>query len=52
VILLLVGIFAALVGLVLLMLGGRSRTSTQESVQSTPTGEVRTEERTDSGFGQ
>jgi uncharacterized membrane protein YeaQ/YmgE (transglycosylase-associated protein family) len=50
VILLVVGIGAAVVGLVLLTLGGRSRSVTQESVQSTPTGQVRTEERSDSGF--
>jgi hypothetical protein len=52
VILLVVGIAAAVVGLVLLTLGSRSRSMTQESVQSTPTGQVRTEERTDTGFGE
>ena len=50
-ILLVVGIATAVVGLVLLTLGGRSRSMTQESVQSTPTGQVRTEERTDAGTG-
>ena len=52
VILLVVGIAAAVVGLVLLTFGGRSRSVTHESVQSTPTGQVRTEERTDTGLGQ
>ena len=52
VILLVVGIVAAVVGLVLLTLGGRSRSITQESVQSTPGGQVRSQERTDTGFGQ
>ena len=47
VILLVVGIAAAVVGLVLLTFGGRSRSMTHESVQSTPTGQVRTEERTE-----
>ena len=51
VILLVVGIAVAVVGLVLLTLGGRSRSMTQESVQSTPAGQVRTEERTDTGTG-
>ena len=51
VILLVVGIAAAVVGLVLVALGGRSRSMTQETVQSTPTGQVRTEERTDTGSG-
>jgi hypothetical protein len=52
VILLVVGIAAAVIGLVLLTLGGRSGSTTQESIQSTPTGQVRTEERTDTGLGQ
>jgi hypothetical protein len=50
VILLVVGIAAAVVGLVLLVVGGRSRSVTQESIQATPTGQVRTEERTDTGL--
>jgi hypothetical protein len=50
IILLVVGIAVAAVGLVLLVVGSRSRSTTQESVQSTPTGQVRTEERTDTGF--
>lgn len=50
VILLIVGIGCAVVGLMLLALSGRSRSVTQESVQSTPAGQVRTEERSDSGF--
>lgn len=50
VILLVVGIGAAVVGLVLLALSGRSRSTTQESIQQTPTGQVRTEERNDTGF--
>jgi hypothetical protein len=50
IILLLVGIAMAVVGLLFLTLGGRSHSVTQESVQSTPTGEVRTQEHTDTGF--
>ena len=46
-----VGIGVAVVGLVLLTLGGKSRSMTQESIESTPTGQVRTEERTDTGTG-
>jgi hypothetical protein len=38
IILLVVGIAVAAVGLVLLVVGSRSRSTTQESVQSTPTG--------------
>jgi hypothetical protein len=38
------------VGMVLLVVGSRSRSVTQESIQSTPTGQVRTEERTDTGL--
>jgi hypothetical protein len=49
VILLVVGIAAAVVGLVLLFVGGSSRSTMKESVQQTPTGQVRTEERFDSG---
>jgi uncharacterized transporter YbjL len=50
VILLIVGIGCAVVGLVLLAMSGRSRSITQESVQATPSGQVRTQERSDSGF--
>lgn len=50
VILLIVGIGSAVIGLMLLLLSGRSRSITQESVQQTPSGQVRTEERNDSGF--
>jgi hypothetical protein len=50
VILLIVGIVVALIGVVFIAVGGRSRSMTQESIQATPTGEVRTEERTDTGF--
>jgi hypothetical protein len=49
VILLVVGIAAAVVGLVLLFVGSSSRSTMKESVQQTPTGQVRTEERFDSG---
>lgn len=48
VILLLVGIAAAIAGLVLLVTGSRSRSTMKESVQETPTGQVRTQERFDS----
>jgi uncharacterized membrane protein YidH (DUF202 family) len=51
VILLFVGIGLIVVGLISMLLGGRSKTMTQESVQATPTGQVRTEERTDTGLG-
>ena len=50
IILLIVGVGCAVVGLVLLFMSGRSHSVTQESVQQTPSGEVRTEERNDSGF--
>lgn len=50
IILLVVGIATAALGLIFLTVGGRSRSVTRESVQSTPTGEVRTEEQTDNGF--
>jgi hypothetical protein len=49
VILLIVGILAAVVGLVLLLGGSRSRSSMKESVQQTPSGEVRTQDRFESG---
>ncbi|HEV8352694.1 MAG TPA: hypothetical protein VGR24_00680 [bacterium] len=48
VILLVVGIAAAVGGLVLLVIGSRSRSTMKESLQETPTGQVRTEERFDS----
>jgi hypothetical protein len=48
VILLSVGIAAAVIGLILLVVGDRSRSTMTESVQSTPTGQVRTQERFDS----
>ncbi len=50
IILLIVGVGCAVVGLVLLLMAGRSRSVTQESIQATPAGQVRTEERSDSGF--
>jgi len=49
VILLVVGIAAAVIGLILVFAGSRSRSTMKESVQETPTGEVRTQERRDSG---
>lgn len=49
VILLVVGVAAAVVGLILLLVGSRSRSTLTESVQQTPTGQVRTQERFDSG---
>jgi uncharacterized membrane protein YidH (DUF202 family) len=49
-ILLIVGIGCAVIGLILMALSGRNRTVTQESIQATPSGQVRTEERSDSGF--
>ncbi len=49
VILLVVGIAAAVIGLVLVVAGSSSRSTMKESVQETPTGEVRTQERHDSG---
>ena len=50
IILLIVGVGCAVVGLVLLLMAGRSRSVTQESIQATPSGQVRTEERSDSGL--
>jgi hypothetical protein len=49
VILLVVGIGVAVVALILLGVGGRSRSTITESTRDTPTGQVRTEERSDSG---
>ena len=46
---LVVGIAAAVIGLVLLFAGSRSRSTMKESTQETPTGQVRTQERFDSG---
>ena len=45
VILLLVGIGLIVVGLISMVLGGRTKTTTLDSVQTTPTGQVRTSER-------
>ena len=47
VILLLVGIAVAVVALVLLVVGSRSRSTMTESTRETPTGQVRTQERSD-----
>lgn len=44
-ILLLVGIGLILLGLIAMVLGGRSKTTRQESVQNTPGGQVRTSEQ-------
>jgi uncharacterized membrane protein len=49
VILLVVGIGVAAVALILLVVGGRSRSTITESTRETPTGQVRTQERSDSG---
>ena len=49
VIILVVGVGAAVVGLILLAVGGRSRTTITDSVQQTPAGQVRTQERSDTG---
>jgi len=48
-ILLVVGIIVFLVGLSALMTGSRRRSSTVESIQTTPTGQERVEERQDIG---
>lgn len=45
VILLFAGIGLMLFGLVAVMLGGRSKSSRQESVQTTPAGQIRTSEQ-------
>lgn len=50
VILLMVGVGMILVGLAAMLLGGRSRTTYQESVQNTPGGQVRTSERDEQSF--
>jgi hypothetical protein len=49
VILLWAGIVAFLIGLIVMLMGSQRRSTSQSSVQQTPTGEVRTEERIDSG---
>lgn len=49
VILLWAGIVAFVVGLTVMLMGSQRRSMSQSSVQQTPTGEVRTEERIDSG---
>jgi uncharacterized membrane protein YgdD (TMEM256/DUF423 family) len=46
-ILLLVGIAVFVVSLLVLALGGRSRSTTQTDVRETPTGQARTEQRDD-----
>ena len=46
-ILLLVGIGLVLVGVIAMVLGTRSTTTTQDSVQNTPGGQVRTTQRDD-----
>lgn len=50
IILLVVGIGVAVVALILLVVGGRSRSTITESTRETPTGQVRTQERSDSGL--
>ena len=49
-ILLIVGIGCALMGLVFLLLAGRTRTVVQEDIRTTPSGQVRTQERSESGY--
>lgn len=49
VILLFAGLAAFIIGLTVMLMGSQRRSMSQSSVQQTPTGEVRTEERTDSG---
>jgi hypothetical protein len=48
-ILLAVGIGVTVVALILLAVGGRSRSTITESTRETPTGQVRIQERSDSG---
>jgi len=50
VIFLIVGIGCAVIGLVLLIMSGRSRSITQESIQQTPGGRVVTEDHKDTSF--
>ena len=49
VIMLFVGAATAVVGLALLVAGSRTRSMMTESIQETPTGQVRTQRRSDSG---
>lgn len=49
VILLIVGVGSAVVGLLLALMSGRSHTVTEETVRATPSGQIRTQERSDSG---
>ena len=48
-ILLWAGVVAFVIGLTVMLMGSQRRSTSQSSVQQTPTGEVRTEERIDSG---
>lgn len=43
------GVLLFVMGLVVMLMGSQRRSTMQSSVQQTPTGEVRTEERIDSG---
>lgn len=49
VILLWAGVVAFVIGLTVMLMGSQRRSMSQSSVQQTPTGQVRTEERIDSG---
>ena len=49
IILLFAGVAEFVIGLTLMLMGSQRRSMSQSSVQETPTGEVRTEERIDSG---
>jgi Na+/H+ antiporter NhaC len=49
VILLLAGLVAFILGITFIVAGSQRRSTSQSSIQQTPTGEVRTEERIDSG---
>jgi hypothetical protein len=46
VILLIVGIVSALIGAAMMIAGNRTRSTTEEFIQRTPSGELHTEERT------
>lgn len=48
-ILLIVGVATAIVGLLITLLGGHSRTTETESVRTTPSGEVHTKDRSETG---
>jgi uncharacterized membrane protein len=50
VILLVVGVGLIVIGLAAMVLGSTSRTTTRETVQNTPGGQVRTSERDDQSF--